>query len=82
MPMKLFDTPASDKVSIGYVFERWLFLTTMVHHHWAARVETAAAGWVNRTGYIPLKRDAFGLKIRVRHGYRRHERLGIGMFGI
>jgi hypothetical protein len=48
----------------------------------ASRVKGTTGGWVHRTGHIPLKRDAFGLKIRVRHGYRRHERFGIRMFGI
>ncbi len=45
------------------------FLTNLLFVH-ATRMEMTALGWVDRTGHISLKNDAFFLDRWIRNGYR------------
>src|SRR5690348_9103777 len=65
----------------GFILQRWLYLSTDGLSHWAARVETAPGGRIQRAGHITRQNNALFAHRWVRNGSRRKQRGGVWMFG-
>src|SRR5262245_52299413 len=79
LPLPCRPKMAGNPVSPPNVLELRLdFLTNFLFVH-ATCMEMTALGWVDRTGYISFKNDAFFLDRRIRNGYSREQRFCIGM---
>jgi hypothetical protein len=76
-----FDKVTGHEMVRLYFSELGRCIKTVICRQWAAGAKHTAFGWANWAGYFTFQNEpmAFPFNLRIRYGYRRDERLGIGM---